>query len=87
MINYKSAKKILLNSKIKIKNEVINCFDSLNRVCVSNIYSSVNYPSGNNAAFDGFAINSKETTKLNKNGPLNNSGPFFCHFYRQQKTQ
>jgi molybdopterin molybdotransferase len=66
MINYKSANKILLNSKIKIKNEVINCFDSLNRVCASNIYSSVNYPSGNNAAFDGFAINSKETTKLNK---------------------
>ena len=69
MINYKSAKKILLSSKIKIKDEKINCFDSLNRVCASDIYSSVNYPSGNNAAFDGFAINSRETANLNKNNP------------------
>ena len=67
MINYKIAKKILLNSKIKIENESINCFDSLNRVCASDTYSLVNYPSGNNAAFDGFAINSRETNKLNKN--------------------
>jgi molybdopterin molybdotransferase len=69
MINYKSAKKILLSPKIKIKDEKINCFDSLNRVCASDIYSSVNYPSGNNAAFDGFAINSRETANLNKNNP------------------
>jgi molybdopterin molybdotransferase len=66
MIDYKKAKKILFKSKIKIENEKINCLKSLNRVCASNIYSSVNYPSGNNAAFDGFAVNSKETIKLNK---------------------
>jgi len=66
MIDYKSSKKILLNSKIKIKEETINCFDSLNRVCASNIYSPVNYPSGNNAAFDGYAVNSKDTINLNK---------------------
>jgi len=66
MINYKEAKNILIKSKIKIKDETINSSKSLNRVNTLNIYSTVNYPSGTNAAFDGFAINSKETTKLNK---------------------
>jgi molybdopterin molybdotransferase len=31
----------------------------------------VNYPAGTNAAFDGFAINSKETKNLKKNNPQN----------------
>ncbi|MDB4232850.1 molybdopterin molybdotransferase MoeA [Candidatus Pelagibacter sp.] len=66
MINYKEAKKILIKSKIKIKEEIINSSKSLNRINVLNIYSTVNYPAGTNAAFDGFAINSKETIKLNK---------------------
>jgi len=66
MINYKEAKKILIKSKIKIKDEIINSSKSLNRVNVLDIYSTVNYPAGTNAAFDGFAINSKETIKLNK---------------------
>ena len=66
MISYKEAKNILLRSKIKIKNELINSDKSLNRVCASNIYSPVNYPSGNNTAFDGFAINSNDTINLNK---------------------
>ena len=66
MITYKEAKKILIKSKIKIKDEIINSSKSLNRVNVLDIYSTVNYPAGTNAAFDGFAINSKETIKLNK---------------------
>jgi molybdopterin molybdotransferase len=66
MINYKEAKKILIKSKIKIKDEIINSSKSLNRINVLDIYSTVNYPAGTNAAFDGFAINSKETNKLNK---------------------
>ena len=66
MINYKEAKKILKKSKIKIKDEIINSSKSLNRVNALDIYSTVNYPAGTNAAFDGFAINSKETIKLNK---------------------
>ncbi|MDB2470631.1 molybdopterin molybdotransferase MoeA [Candidatus Pelagibacter bacterium] len=66
MINYKEAKKILIKSKIKIRNEIINSSKSLNRINVLDIYSTVNYPAGTNAAFDGFAINSKETNKLNK---------------------
>ena len=66
MINYNKAKKILIRSKIKIKDEVINSSESLNRINVLNIYSTVNYPAGTNAALDGFAINSNETNKLNK---------------------
>ena len=66
MINYKKAKNILIKSKIKIKDEIINSSKSLNRVNVLDIYSPVNYPAGTNAAFDGFAINSKDTIKLNK---------------------
>jgi molybdopterin molybdotransferase len=71
MINYKEAKKILIKSKIKIKDEIINSTKSLNRINVLDIYSAVNYPAGTNAAFDGFAINSKDTSKLNKNNSQN----------------
>ena len=66
MIDYKKAKNILIKSKINIKDEVINTSKSLNRINVQDIYCPVNYPAGTNAAFDGFAINSKDTTKLNK---------------------
>ena len=71
MINYREAKKILIKSKIKIKDEIINSSKSLNRINVLDIYSAVNYPAGTNAAFDGFAINSKETQTLNKNNSRN----------------
>jgi molybdopterin molybdotransferase len=71
MINYKKAKKILIKSKIKIRDELIDSSKSLNRINVLDIYSSVNYPAGTNAAFDGFAINSKETQNLNKNDSQN----------------
>ena len=71
MINYREANRILIKSKIKIKDEIINSSKSLNRVNVLDIYSTVNYPAGTNAAFDGFAINSKETNKLNKKNSQN----------------
>ena len=67
MINYKEAKKILIRSKIKIKDEIINSSKSINRINALDVYSTVNYPAGTNAAFDGFAINSKDTNKLNRN--------------------
>ena len=90
MINYKKAKKILQLSKIKISDELIDSSKSLNRINVLDIYSPVNYPAGTNAAFDGFAINSKETINLNKNNFQNillvpdymiNKNPHmnFCH--------
>ena len=66
MISYKEAKKILIKSNIKIKKEKIDSLKSLNRVCAKDIYSPVNYPAGNNTAFDGYAVNSKDTIYLNK---------------------
>jgi len=68
MIEYRKAQKILSNSKIKIQNEIIFAKNSLNRVTAKNIFSPTNYPAGNNTAFDGYALNSKETVGLsNKN--------------------
>ena len=66
MISYKQSKKILRNSKIIIENELIKSTKCINRVTATNVLSKMNYPSGNNAAFDGYAIDSKDTNKLNK---------------------
>jgi molybdopterin molybdotransferase len=71
MINYKEAKKILIKSKIRIKDEFIESSKSINRINTLDIFCTVNYPAGTNAAFDGFAINSKDTNKLNKNNLQN----------------
>ena len=67
MISYQTSKRILKKGIIKIKNESILSINSLNRVASSNIYSKFNYPSGDNAAFDGYAINSSDTKNINKN--------------------
>ena len=67
MISYEQSKKILKKAKIKIKNESVISVNSLNRVTSSNVYSSISYPADDNAAFDGFAINSNDTKKINKN--------------------
>ena len=67
MISYDQSKKILKKAKIKIKDEKINSIKSLNRVVSSNVYSNINYPTGDNAAFDGYAINSKDTNQIKKN--------------------
>ena len=66
MISYDQSKKILKKGKIKIKDEIINSVNSLNRVVSSNVYSSINYPTGDNAAFDGYAINSRDTNRIKK---------------------
>ena len=66
MIGYLKAKKILEKSKINIGLQNVSFLNSLNRISAENIYSKVNYPAGNNTAFDGYAINSKDTIFLNK---------------------
>ncbi len=71
MISYIQSKKILKRSKIIIGNEFIKNKDCLNRVAAENILCKLNNPAANNAAFDGYAINSKDTHNLNKkNGKL-----------------
>ena len=69
MISYQYSKRILKKATIKIKDEVIKNTNSLNRVVSKNVYSGINYPSGDNAAFDGYAINSNDTKDIKKNLP------------------
>jgi len=69
MISYEQSKKILKKAKIKIKDESVISVNSLNRVTSSNVYSKINYPTSDNAAFDGFAVNSSDTKKISKKLP------------------
>ena len=67
MINYQQAKNILKKAKIKIQDKNTLIKNSFNRVVAKDIISPSNHPLGNNAAFDGFAINSNDTKNTNKN--------------------
>ena len=67
MISYQYSKRILKKAIIKIKDENIKSINSLNRVVSKNIYSPINYPAGDNAAFDGYAVNSIDTKNIKKN--------------------
>ena len=69
MISYQYSKKVLKKAIIKIKDENIKSVNSLNRVVSSNISCGINYPTGDNAAFDGYAINSQDTKNIKKNLP------------------
>ena len=71
MISYNKALKILYKSRLKIKSEKILLKDALHRICSENIYSKLNYPTTNNTALDGFALNSTETIKANKKKKIN----------------
>jgi len=66
MISYKNSIQILKKSKIKINDEIIKINSCISRVTANNIFSKANNPAADNAAFDGFVINSKDTRNLNK---------------------
>ena len=66
MINYIQAKNILKKAKIKIKDEEILIKNSLNRVLAKDVNSPSDHPISDNAAFDGFAVNSNDTKNINK---------------------
>ena len=66
MISYKNSRRILKKSKIKIDNEILDVDNCINRVSADNIFSKVNNPAADNAAFDGYVIKSKDTKNLNK---------------------
>ena len=70
MVHYKKALLELKKNKIKIYSEKVSTEDSINRISSVNINSPNNYPAANNTAFDGFAINSRETNNLSKNKSL-----------------
>ena len=66
MITYNKSLTILKKNIIKFKSENIYSQNSFNRICSRNIYSPNNHPAANNSAFDGYAVNSKETIGLSK---------------------
>ena len=66
MISYKKSKTVLKNSKIIIGNELIPSSQCINRVAAEDVFSKTNNPAGNNSAFDGYAIDFKDTNQLNK---------------------
>ncbi len=70
MIHYKKALLKLKRNKIKINSEIIPVENSLNRISSLDLNSPNNYPAANNTAFDGFAINSKETIKINNKNSI-----------------
>ena len=71
MISYNQAKEILKKAKIQVEEEEIFTKNSLNRVLAKDIISQSDHPLGDNAAFDGFAINSHDTKNINKKNPKN----------------
>ncbi|MDC3036302.1 molybdopterin molybdotransferase MoeA [Candidatus Pelagibacter sp.] len=66
MISYKSSINKLRRSQLKIDDQTVKSSECFNRVSALNIYSKVYNPACNNAAFDGFAINSSDTKNLSK---------------------
>ncbi len=70
MIHYKKALLELKKNKLKIYSEKVSAEESINRISAVNLNSPNNYPAANNTAFDGFAINSKETKNLSKKKSL-----------------
>tara|TARA_Y100000590_G_scaffold173806_1_gene198734 strand:- start:1293 stop:2531 length:1239 start_codon:yes stop_codon:yes gene_type:complete len=70
MIHYKKALLELKKNKLKIYSEKVSVENSINRISAANINSPSNYPAANNTAFDGFAINSKDTKNLSKKKTL-----------------
>ena len=61
MNSYLTAISKLNKSNIKINSELVSTKDALNRISSKEVIAKSDYPADDNTAFDGFAINSKET--------------------------
>ena len=66
MISYKKAIRLINKISVNLPIEEISISEALNRVNAKDIFSPSELPSSNNSAFDGYALLSKETKKLNK---------------------
>jgi len=66
MISYKKAISLINKISVNLPIEEISISEALNRVNAKDIFSPSELPSSNNSAFDGYALLSKETKKLNK---------------------
>ena len=61
MNSYKAAISKLNNNSLKIGSEIVSIKDALNRISSKEVIAKSDYPADDNTAFDGFAVNSKET--------------------------
>ena len=61
MNSYKAAISKLNNNTLKIGSEIVSIKDALNRISSEEVIAKSDYPADDNTAFDGFAVNSKET--------------------------
>ena len=61
MNSYKAAISKLNNNSLKIVSEIVSIKDALNRISSKEVIAKSDYPADDNTAFDGFAVNSKET--------------------------
>ena len=61
MNSYKAAISKLKNNSLKIGSEIVSIKDALNRISSKEVIAKSDYPADDNTAFDGFAVNSKET--------------------------
>ncbi|MFH1617108.1 MAG: hypothetical protein ABIB65_00845 [Candidatus Margulisiibacteriota bacterium] len=64
MIPFEKALNIVLKSTPKPQVETVPLHNSLNRVLAENVYSDIDMPPFDRSAMDGFAINSKDTSKV-----------------------
>ena len=61
MNSYQAAISKLNNNQLKIGSEIVSIKDALNRISSEEVIAKSDYPADDNTAFDGFAVNSKET--------------------------
>ena len=61
MNSYKAAINKLKNNSLKIRDEFVSIKNALNRISSKEVVAKSDYPADDNTAFDGFAVNSKET--------------------------
>ncbi len=61
MNSYTAAISKLNNHTLKIGSEIVSIKDALNRISSKEVIAKSDYPADDNTAFDGFAVNSKET--------------------------
>ena len=66
MNSYKAAINKLNNNPLKIGDEFVSIKDALNRISSKEVVAQSEYPADDNTAFDGFAVNSKETKNKNQ---------------------
>ena len=66
MNSYKAAINKLNNNPLKIGDEFVSIKDALNRISSKEVVAQSDYPADDNTAFDGFAVNSKETKNKNQ---------------------